>query len=207
MVATMVIFKHWVWLWDRSRSAVSPGVSGAPLEVILLLAMSVFVAALTAWIVQAVMGLRSTDTGPAHALAFVRNVVPLVLLALLVAAFRPVSLAQNLYATSDALERDAYRLIPLGLCEAAARLDPTTPKYLAHAAELNEALGMKDAALAKRDIIEYRAEQYSQIIEKKQRAHHMALASLFVALPTLDDTPMSTPTFDRIKAMIAEDAD
>lgn len=158
---------QWRWLWERGQSAVPPGISGPSLEIFLVAATGVVAVGLLTWIVQALDGARRVSSmrrSPAFANAV--SLALLVSLALFSMTYRPVSLAQSLGAAAVALHRDGLRVIPLGLAEAAARLDPASPEYLAHAALLNDELGMKDAAQAKRDTLERRMKKYAELIRR-----------------------------------------
>jgi hypothetical protein len=162
-----VVLAQWHWLWERSRSAVPPGISGPALEIVLIAATGVVILALLTWIVQALEGARRVSPNRrSHAFADAVCVALLVSLVLFSATFRPVSLARSLGVASVALHRDGLCVIPLGLAEAAARLDRASPEYLAHAALLNDELGMTDAAQAKRDEIESRMERYAELIRR-----------------------------------------
>jgi hypothetical protein len=166
MGAAAAILAHRQWLWGRSLSATPPGISGATLEVVFVAAVGVAALALLVWIFQALDGARRVSTHRSHAFADAISVALLIVLVLFAATFRPVPLARNLHAAATTLRLDGYRLIPLGLCEAAVRLDPVNPLYLAQAAELYETTGMKDAAVAKRRVLERRSKEYLEVLRK-----------------------------------------
>jgi hypothetical protein len=186
MAAAALVLVHRDWLWERGRSAVTAGISGNALEVVFIAAAGVAVAALVAWVVQALDGVRLVSERRSHAAADAASIVLLVSLVLLVATSRPASFARHLHSVSNTLRLDGYRLIPLGMCEAAARLDPVTPAYLADAAELNEAMGMNDAALDKRQVIERRAEEYFDIVRGSAAAGSATSPAVNRSLDTRD---------------------
>jgi hypothetical protein len=190
-VAALVLINR-DWLWERGRSSVTPGISGNALEVALLVAAGVAVAALVAWLVQALDAARLLSSGRSQAAANAASIVLLLSLTVLIATSRPASLARNLHTTSTALRLDGYKIIPLALCETATRLDPVTPVYLADAAELNEAMGMKEAAFDKRYVIERRAQEYLKIIREDAGFGQSALA------PTADHRSLDTRDHTRL---------
>jgi hypothetical protein len=161
--AALVVFSRWDWLWDRSRSPVAPGISGAGLEMILVLVVCMSVVIALAWIVQALDGARRVTTYRSHAAASAVSVALVVSLLAFALVYRPATIAQNLHVTSTSLQVNGYRFIPLGLSEAAAHLDPAKATYLAHAVELYEALGMRGKARAKRLTLVDRANEYTRL--------------------------------------------
>ncbi len=205
LVAAVVILANWRWLWARSQSPVPPGVSGTTLEIVFIAAAGVAILLFFTLIVQALDGARRfSPVTRSRALADAVGVALVVALALFTTTFQPVAFGQSLGAVSIALHRDGFRLIPLGLCEAAARLDPATPAHLANAAVINEELGMRDAAHAKRQIIERRMKEYVDIVRYNKRAGEMSLVFSSVADNPLDamaQTPAGE-TWTRIRGLL-----
>jgi hypothetical protein len=169
MAAAWVVLANWRSLWEESRGAVHPGISGASLEIAFVIAAGVAATVMLIWMVQALDGARRVSPARSVGASNLMSVALLLSLLLGVGMFRPIAFARGLHQASIVLQLDGFRVIPLGLCEAAARLDPAEPIYLAHAAELNEALGMEDAAQAKRQIIEQRLNTYLQIARRAER--------------------------------------
>jgi hypothetical protein len=166
MVLSLVVLINWHRLWDGGRWVVSSGPSGLRLELVFIAAAAIAVLSALVWLVQAMDGGRrfSANRGPfAHndliALAL------LVVLVVFVSTVQPAPLAQAVAAAADGLHNNGLRLIPLGLYEAAARMDPACPNHIARAAVLNEQLGMRDAADAKYQLLERRMEQYVRAVE------------------------------------------
>lgn len=186
IASAVIVLLHWRWLWERSRSAVPPGVSGNALEAAFIAAAGIGVATLLVWIVQALDGARLVSTSRTRARANAASVILLLSLAFFFTTFRPVSFAGSLGTTAAALRHDGLRVIPLGLCEAAMRLDPASPVYIAQAAELNEAMGMADAAQAKRQIIERRARAYLEIVGGRGALGHATPATSSATIRALD---------------------
>jgi len=76
------------------------------------------------------------------------------------ASFRSHAVAHDLDAQASALHAEGFRLIPWGLCESAAHLDPLTPRYQVRAAELAAELGMNGVAGARWESLEKRSEEW-----------------------------------------------
>ncbi|MBZ0268830.1 hypothetical protein K8I85_11790, partial [bacterium] len=85
------------------------------------------------------------------------SVVAMVLCVAL-AAREPIAAA--LHDTSTKLHGKELRLIPLALCNAAARLDGSRPVYLAETISLNEELGRSAAARDARATLRARAAEF-----------------------------------------------
>ncbi|MFN8178959.1 MAG: hypothetical protein U0167_13600 [bacterium] len=146
------------WLWEHSRSVVSPGLRGTALESVFVAAAAVGALALVAWIVQALDGARRVSSTQGRSDAV--GLALLVVATLFVATFHPASLGRDLYGAASGLRADGFRMIPFALCETAARLDPATPVYWAEAADLAESLGLGEKARAHRAMIERRAVEW-----------------------------------------------
>jgi hypothetical protein len=159
---TAAVLLRWQWLWDLSRSTVSPGLSGATLEIVLLSTVSIAAVCALAWIVQALDGARHAGHSPSHVFADAAGAALIVSLIVFAAAFRPVTVARNLNASALPFRHANYRLIPLAVTETASWLDPANPVYIAEAAELYRALGNREKAREKRDILEQRAAAYTK---------------------------------------------
>jgi hypothetical protein len=165
MAAAAVILLNWRWLWERNQFAASSGISGTALEITFLAAAGIVVVMLLIWIVQFLDGVRRVSTSRSRGFADAIGFALLVSIILFLTTFQPTPLAQNLYAAAASFQDDGFLVIPLALCETATRLDPASPAYLARAAELNEALGMKIQASAKREIIDRRAREYLEVAD------------------------------------------
>lgn len=205
LLAAAAILANSRWLWVRSQSPVPAGVSGTTLEIVFIASTGVAVLLLFTLIVQALDGARRFSIAPrSSAGADAVGVALLFVLGLFVTTFRPVSFGQTLGETSVALHRDGFRLIPLGLSEAAAQLDPATPVHLENAAVINDELGMEGSAQAKREIIKRRMEEYVDIVRHNRRAGEMMMAFSSVADYPLDATA-PTPageTWTRIRGLL-----
>ncbi len=205
LVAAVVILANWRWLWTRSHSPVPPGLSGTTLEIVFLAAAGIVILGFFTLVVQALDGARRFSTVTTSRVFSDAVGVPLVVaLVFFATTFRPVPFGRSLGAASIALHRDGFRLIPLGLCEAAARLDPATPAHLANAAVINKELGMKDAAQAKHQIIERRMKEYADIVRDNKRAGEMSLVFSSIAdspFDALAQTPAGE-TFTRIRGLL-----
>ena len=164
LAASAVILLHWRWLWTRSLADVPPGISGDALEGALLAAVVVFVVSALAWIVQALDGARRVGGETRRVRPDLVSAALVVTLALFALTARPASFARNLDLVSAGLQVEGLRVIPLGLSEIAIRLAPSDPGYLARAAELNEQLGMRNAAFGRRLILQHRARQYMEAV-------------------------------------------
>lgn len=179
LAATWVVLANWRALWERSQAAPA-GLAGTQLEITFLVATGVGILSLVLWLIQALDGPRRlAETG-----SVVRsNVISAMLLLSLMAAamvFQPATIAGEMYAASTMLRETGFRLIPLRLCETAARLDPTEPIYLSDAAELNNALGMSEAAAEKRHTLERRMRAYIEVVGRGPSTWHSAAASRHV---------------------------
>lgn len=205
LAAAVVILANWRWLWSRSQSPVPPGVSGTTLETVLIAATCVVVLGFFTLIVQALDGARRFSTVTrSRALADAVAAALVIALVLFGTTFRPFAFSQSLGAVSVALHHEGFRLIPLGLFEAAARLDPATPSHLANAAAINEELGMTDAARAKRGILERRMKEYIDVVRDHRRPGDVSLVFSSVSDNPFDavaQTPAGE-TFTRIRELL-----
>ena len=186
LAAAAVILANSRRLWERSRLDVSPGIAGPALETVFVVAAVVVVVSLLAWLVQALDGSRRVSNRRAFAASNAVSVVLLLSLVLGALTFRPIDVASHLDAASTALRRDGFQLIPLKLSEAAARLHPAEPRYVARAAAIAEALGMNELAREKRRILEQRMEVYVDIVERERNAEEAAAAARLRASIGLD---------------------
>jgi len=159
---TAVALLRWPWLWNLNRSTINPGLSSVTLEVVLLATVAIAAVCALAWIVQALDGARRAGHRPSHVFADAAGATLIVSLVVFAVAFKPVSVARNLSASALPMRHDSYRLIPLAVTEAASWLDPANPVYIAEAAELYRALGNREKAREKRDILEQRAAAYTK---------------------------------------------
>jgi len=166
LVASVVVLARGPWLWEQSRTALHPGISGPTLEKMFIITAVAGLGALLLWMIQTLDAARRVSTRRSLEGANLASVA--LILALLLGAFtvRPVGLAQGLHDASTALKLEGFRVIPLGLCEVAMRLDPAEPRYVAEAAILNKELGMTDAADMKRDLLEQRMNDYMGIVRR-----------------------------------------
>jgi hypothetical protein len=166
MVLSLCVLLNWHRLWDGDRWAVSSGPTGLLLEILFVAAAAITVVSVLVWLVQALDGGRrfSANRGP-YARTDLTGLALLVVIVMFVSTVQPAPFAQSLAAAAGGLHNDGFRLIPLGLYEAAARIDPACPTHIANAAMLNEQLGMKNAADAKYQLLELRMEQYVRAVE------------------------------------------
>jgi hypothetical protein len=82
-------------------------------------------------------------------------------LAVLVATFKPVTIARNLESAAEGMRRRGLRAAPLLLTEAASTLDPSSPEYLARAAALCDELGRREEAIAKRRVLQEQTARFA----------------------------------------------
>jgi hypothetical protein len=162
MTAAALVLGQWKWIAQRTSSPVAGALTGAMGEIVLAGACMVLALSLLAWIVQALDGARRVSWGregrPERVcLALV------VALGMLAATFRSHSFARNLDHQASALHAEGFRLIPWGLCEAAARLDPMTPRYQMRAAEIAGELGMEAVADARWERLRMRSEEWTGV--------------------------------------------
>jgi hypothetical protein len=205
LAIALVVLVHWRWLWEKTRFGENPGVSGFSMEMILTAAAGVAVIAILSWIAQALDGARVASKRRSFAMADTAGTALLVSLVLLMATFHPSTVAVHLHSASVSLHNDGFRFIPLGLCEAASRLDPASPRYQAFAADLNEELGRMEAAAARRTALERRAEEYDAIIRERRVLQTAALDPRDEELAAVDLYPRfrddDAETWSRIKSL------
>ena len=83
--------------------------------------------------------------------------------------------------------------------------DPIEPVYLAHAAELDAALGREEEARSKRELVAQRLEQYVRVASKDGQTGRPTLARLCAihVPPLLNDGDESEPdgTWSRVKTL------
>jgi hypothetical protein len=160
LVAAVVILKHWRWLvGDAGGENVPVHLS---IEWTLILAAGCTVLGLLAWLAAAFDGLRVVSpTARSSGVADGLGLILLVSLAVLVATFKPVTIARDLESAAEGLRRHGLRVAPLALTEAASTLDPGSPDYQARAAALCDDLGRREEALAKRRLLQERAARFA----------------------------------------------
>ena len=59
-------------------------------------------------------------------------------------------------------------MIPLGMEQAAMRLDPSRPRYVMHAAELHDRLGQTEEARALRSELRTRWHEYAEMLLRQE---------------------------------------
>jgi len=164
LAAAAVVLANGSWLWSARRALPNPGISGNGLESVFVIATAVFVVAALLWVVQALDGMRRVSTDDSRAVSNATSVFLILALVCGGVTFQPRSFAHDLHDTATVIRNEGFQLIPLKLCEAAARLDPTVPAYLADAATLNDALNMPEAAQSKRAVLVDRLQTYIELV-------------------------------------------
>jgi hypothetical protein len=148
LVSAALLLGQWRWVIGHSHSPVPAALSGHAGEIALAVAFVVLVLSLLAWIVQALDGARRASWGRISRPGAVSFAL-VVSLAVFAATFRTRTVARNLDWTASALHAEGLQLLPWGLYEVAARLDPRAPRYQVRAAELAAGLGMDGVAAAR----------------------------------------------------------
>lgn len=148
LTSAALVLGQWRWVVGRSSSPVPAALSGTAGEIALGLAFVVLVLSLLAWIVQALDGARRVSWGRIGRPGAVSFALVLSL-AVFAATFRSHTVARNLAWTASALQAEGLRLLPWGLYEVAARLDPLSPRHQVRTAELATELGMHELAAAR----------------------------------------------------------
>jgi hypothetical protein len=161
LAAAGLVLLHATWLWERRATSVTPGLSAPALETVFLAAAGIVATVGLVWLVQALEGVRRAAPSPSPRVSGLVSVGLLVAIAAFGIGFRPADVAARLGSTAGSFQRDGWRVVPLVLTEAAVRLDPATPDYLARAAGLHAALGRGEAAHACRDRLAERARDWS----------------------------------------------
>jgi hypothetical protein len=186
LAAAVVILANWRWLWSRSQAPAPPGIMGTNLESLFITAAVICILVSFTLIVQALDGARRfSAVSRSRVFTDAVGIALVAALAIFAATFRPALLGQSLGEASITLHNDGFHLIPLGLAEAAIRLDPANPAHLANAAVINEEFGMMNEAEAKRLTLERRMEKYVDIVRDNNRAAEMSLM-----FSSLSDSPL-----------------
>ena len=179
LAVSAVVLGRWDWLWHRARTPIPAGISGSTLEIVLAITVIVAAAGVILWIVQALDGARRVSNRRSLVVADTASVALLISLAIFSFAFRPTSVASNLYTTAVTLRLDGYRMIPLALSEMAFRLDPASPAYLAESAELYELMGKTEKTREMRRMLEERAQEYNRLVYGVQTASTDPLQTMY----------------------------
>jgi hypothetical protein len=164
LTASVAVMANWRWLWFRNLTADRPLLSAPALELVFVAAALAAAAAGAHWISEAVDGARCARPATSRSRQDVGGPALLAALILLLAAFRPPSAARCLDQAAVQLTMSGLTAVPLALSEAAARLDPSEPRYLARALRLDEAMGRDVAAVAKREILEARTRAHLEVV-------------------------------------------
>jgi len=160
LAGSLTMLAQWHWIWQRSLADVSSGISGTSLEVALVVAGTVAFLSILAWTTQALDGARRASSSRPTTTSSALSVLLLVTIVFFAVAFQPVSFADDIGATAASLRHDGFRLIPVILCEVAARLDPASAVPVARAAAIYDEMGMTARAQARRSLIEQRLQEY-----------------------------------------------
>lgn len=154
------------------RLADPQGAMGVKLETLFIFAVLAVLVLGAVWILQAAAGAMMAGASRSGA-GFMGNGLGF-LLAVAVVAFalnyQPRTLASELDDYAVALGQDGLRVIPLRLCQLAARLDPVAHLYPMHAAGFHEALGEMEQAQRIRAGLDRRWEAYAQARLQVMRA-------------------------------------
>jgi hypothetical protein len=205
LLAALVILANGSLLWNRSQWSVPAGPSGLALEIVFVVAAVFALVTLLIWVVQALDGARRFCTTQRSLVrADSISLALLVTVIAFVSTVRPVPFAESLSLVSGGLHQSGFRLIPLVLSESAARLDPASPVHLADAAVLNDELGMKDAARAKKIIIDRRMMDYVNLARDHNRPDRLTLAFSYAARRSFGLTGQDNggETMTRIRELI-----
>jgi hypothetical protein len=159
MIAAALVLGQWRWVAQRASSPMAGVLTGPMGEVVLVGALLVLALSVFAWIVQALDGARRVSWGREGRPAIVSLALVLAL-GVFATTFRTHAFARNLEHEASALHAEGLRLIPWGLCEAAAHLDPMTPRYQVHAAKLATELGLDTVAAARWERLERTSEEW-----------------------------------------------
>lgn len=137
-------------VWNRHQQLRGDGTFNSALEAFFLVAVAAGMLGLISWVVQALDGLRvalawRNQKAPARRSDWVAAALLASMLALIITA-NPSDLARNLDDLVVSSQEAGLRVIPLGLGQAAMRLDSSHPVYAMHVAGLYEDLGQHQAA-------------------------------------------------------------
>lgn len=160
LLAGALVLVHGSWLWAVTRSGAPGAPSGDAIEITFVVAALVTVAMTMLWIGHAVAAARLVPAERREPRAGVLSVLLMIALAMFVGTQAGVPLAGYLHDGSTLLRAQGLRLIPLGLCTAAARLDATQPAYLADVAALNGLMGRTENARDARRTLAERSTAY-----------------------------------------------
>lgn len=141
LLAAAFILRHWRWLLDVGQPGSAATIGANAMEIILMATAATGSALLLLWISSALGAARLITPDRRRAHAGPVALLFLVATTLLIGTQMGVPLAGRLHDASTALREDGLRLIPLGLCQVAAHLDPSRPVYLVDVAALNDSLG------------------------------------------------------------------
>jgi len=159
IVTAVLVLAQWRWIVGHGAAAPA-ALSGPRGEILLAAAFVVLVLSLLTWIIQALDGARRVSwgrTGRPGGVSFAL----LLALGAFATTFRPQSVAGDLDLHAGALHAEGLRLIPWGLSETAAWLDPATARYQVRAAELATELGMEAAAASRWESVDKRSEEWA----------------------------------------------
>lgn len=169
-LVSVLILSQADWLWRFNRQAGALALSSRALESIFIATGVCALLGAVLWIAQALVGVRCAAKGNGPAAAARASAV----LAVLCAAFIVTGLASRREPLADALDyaaralhAEGLEIVPLAMAEAAMRLDPSQPAYMANAAALYESAGHSDKALTLRRVLIERLEPCIGVLEEE----------------------------------------
>lgn len=154
--ATVLLNGDWLWSWQKGF-----GYGQSPDRVIEYMLISAAVTGLLGavfWISQALDGARLAGASKAGSR---RNNGDLAVVALIVSivafgfTFQKEQVARSLDEQASVMLKDGYRVIPLCMASAAARIDPSRTEYSIRIMEIYQVMGRSEAAASiRREILD-----------------------------------------------------
>lgn len=148
-----LILANGAWLWGWSHGGGFGASTGRALEYIFVVAATTGLIGVAAWIVQAMDGARLAAAGTAGTGASRGDYAAIMLLVAIVAfttMFQNEDVAASLDGQASEMFDKGYRLIPMLMSSAAAKIDPARPEYSARLIGIYEEMGDREAAKAVR---------------------------------------------------------
>lgn len=157
LVSAMILSQaDWIWRFDRRAGALAAG--GRALEYFFVFLAVCALAGALAWIAQALAGMRHSPKGDGRTAAARAGAAIAVSLAAIAAwslLFERGPMAERLDRAASVLHEEGLEFVPVGMAEAAMRLDSSHPEYTARAIEIYERAGRYDEATAlRRSLVE-----------------------------------------------------
>jgi hypothetical protein len=159
------------WLWNINRSSGAQGLALTGMEVVFLASAAVLLVCGLFWSTSVFDAARLTSSRAGQRASARADWLGFAVVLAAIAFFAtlaPANLARNLDRLAFSMLHEEYRMIPLGMEQAAMRLDPSRPRYVMRAAELHDLLDETAEAQVLRQQLRTRWHEYAELLLRQE---------------------------------------